>query len=529
MSLIAALNDLQHEHGWLPPETLNELSARRGVALYEIQAVASFYPHFHTEKPPARDVAVCRDVACHIRGGEALHDSLRRALADDDVSVRPVSCLGRCDLPPAVCVDDVPLDGSDADRIARIAKGDEALVEAEPRPRRRWPMEAYDDGAAPYATLARVRGGALTETPALLKEAGLRGLGGAAFPAGLKWELVAKEPGPEKFVVCNADESEPGTFKDRVVLAELPHLVVEGIAIAAHVVGAKRAWVFIRHEYEPERRALAAEIERARDIGVLNDGFDLEIFVSPGGYILGEETALLECMEDKRGEPRNKPPFPGQKGLWGKPTLINNVETFAAATAILARGVDWWNDAGVRECKGFKFLSVCGDVERPDVYQVPMGTTVAELIELAGGMKNGAPLKAFSPGGASSDFLPASSADAQLDFERMKDAGSMLGSGALFVVSEGRDMVELGTNIVRFFRNESCGKCVPCRVGSEKAVGMLESIQRDGGRRDQLALLNELADTMAQTSICGLGQVAINPILSVIRHFEDDVTAHVKD
>ena len=365
-----------------------------------------------------------------------------------------------------------------------------------------------------------------------LKESGLRGMGGAGFPTGVKWDMVRKEPAGLKYVICNADESEPGTFKDRLILDELPHLVIEGMAIAALAVGAEEGIVFIRHEYAAERSSLVRAIEDARRRGVVGDDalgpgrrFDLRVVVSPGGYILGEETALLECLEDRRGEPRNKPPFPGQKGLWGKPTLINNVETLALVPFILSRGSDAWKALGVRGCAGLKFFALSGDVVRPGVYQVPMGTTVGELVELAGGVAGGRRVLAIAPGGASSNFLRGDALDAPLDFKALADRGSMLGSGAVMIVAEGADLVDLAQNLVAFFRNESCGKCVPCRVGSEKAVAILEQGARGQGSRRQLALLPELDEAMLQTSICGLGQVALRPFLSVLDAFGDEVRA----
>jgi NADH:ubiquinone oxidoreductase subunit F (NADH-binding) len=350
----------------------------------------------------------------------------------------------------------------------------------------------------------------------VLKEAGLRGMGGAGFPTGVKGEAVAKETRTPKYVICNADESEPGTFKDREILADLPHLVIEGMAMAGLAVGATKGILYIRHEYEPERQRFEAELNRARERGALGD-FEIDIFVSPGGYILGEETALLEALEDKRGEPRNKPPFPVTHGLHGQPTLINNVETFCMGTAILARGADWWKSQGKPGFAGLKFIAVSGHIERPDVYLVPVGTTVRELIDLAGGMQDGRKLLAFAPGGASSNFLSADQVDVPLDFNALQKAGSMLGSGALVVVAEGTDMLALATNVTKFFRNESCGKCVPCRIGSQKAVEILEGVQSGGLPKTSLDVLPELGDTMLQTSICGLGQVAVAPALSIIK------------
>ncbi|HFE44452.1 MAG TPA: nitroreductase family protein, partial [Nannocystis exedens] len=283
--------------------------------------------------------------------------------------------------------------------------------------------------------------------------------------------------------------------------------------------------IYIRHEYGPERRALEQEQIQATEIAT-ELGIELEIFVSPGGYIMGEETALLEALEDRRGEPRNKPPFPGIEGLFGKPTLINNVETLAMATAICARGASWWKNAGVHGCAGRKFVGISGDVAHPGCFEIPTGTTIRELIALAGGMREGAELAAILPGGASSAFLPADAIDTPLDFEKLKAVGSSLGSGAVVVIAKSiagnaRDLFALGLNLTRFFRNESCGKCVPCRVGCEKAVLLLESMAA-GKAPDRAAsaqLLEDLNSTMAATSICGLGQVALLPMLSLLRKF----------
>jgi formate dehydrogenase len=340
------------------------------------------------------------------------------------------------------------------------------------QPSRRWRLDPYASPDEHYALVS----GPATPIPervlSELEQGGLRGMGGAGFPTGKKWSIVRAETATPKFVVCNADESEPGTFKDRVILAELPHLVLEGMLLAARVVDAERTILYVRHEYEPERRVFERELARARDRGV--PGAEaVEVFVSPGGYILGEETALLEALEDRRGEPRNKPPFPGQRGLEGKPTLINNVETLAAAVAIVRRGAAWWREQGRSGAVGLKLMAVSGDVERPGVYEIAAGTPVAELIETAGGVSGGRPLLAFLPGGASSNFLPASAASTPIDFDALVKAGSMLGSGALIVLAEGRDLLDAALSTTRFFRNESCGKCVPCRVGTEKAVHLL--------------------------------------------------------
>ncbi|MBI4512729.1 MAG: NAD(P)H-dependent oxidoreductase subunit E [Gemmatimonadetes bacterium] len=551
MGLIAELYRLQEAHGYLRDEDLQELSERRRIPLHRIGEVVSFYPHFRRTPPPRPEVLLCRDLPCVLAGGDAWRAQVMRLVRGAEagattgaareaargaaqgaaqVECREVSCLGRCDAAPAALVDGAPVTGCDPEGLAHLARHPEELPEDEPTSRpRRWRIDVYDDADERYAVYRdwSRRPSGHEEAISILKAAGLRGMGGAGFPTGRKWELVRREAATPKYVVCNADESEPGTFKDRVILEELPHLVVEGMCLAAHVVGAERGWIYIRHEYGRERKAVERALEDARTRGVLGDGFDIEVFVSPGGYILGEETALLEALEDRRGEPRNKPPYPGTSGLRSCPTLINNVETLGMVPPILRNGAEWWRAQGVRGHAGLKFMAVCGHVERPGVYEIPMGTTVAELIRQAGGVRGGRGLKAFAPGGASSSFLPAEKADVELDFDSVQAAGSMLGSGALVVVAEGTDMMEVATNVVRFFRNESCGKCVPCRVGTEKVVSMLEEILAGHGDDALLDALPALSETLARTSICGLGQVALNPLTSVLEHWRSELDAHL--
>jgi len=378
------------------------------------------------------------------------------------------------------------------------------------RPR---PNDPYAPGDERYRVLRAFTG----DPVPVLEAAGLRGMGGAGFPTGTKWKMVRDQAAEPKYVICNADEAEPGTFKDRQILAEQPHLVIEGMLIAMRTVGATQGWVFIRHEYEPEEQVLREEIARAGAAGAL-DGVTLDVFTSPGGYILGEETALIECMEGHRGEPRNKPPFPGGYGLWGKPTLMNNVETFAAVPVILEGGADWWKAQGVNGGSGLKFFSVSGHVEQPGVFCVPGGTTIGEVIELAGGVRDGATVAAVQPGGASTNFLGPDCLDVPLTMEAVAEAGSALGTGAMVVMAEGTDLLAAATNVLSFFRAESCGKCVPCRVGSTKAQAILTEVLAAGGSAaDVDQRIDELEETMRLTSICGLGQVALGPVMSVLR------------
>jgi NADH:ubiquinone oxidoreductase subunit F (NADH-binding) len=473
---------------------------------------------------------VCRDLSCWLRGSDERIAGIRaRYGTEADVDLVEVSCLGRCDSAPAVAVNDHPAGVSETDALVTAARGG-GVGEAEVavyHPDGPWPNDPYAQGEARYRVLRALLAGAITaeQVVGMLQESGLRGMGGAGFPTGKKWELVAGETATPKYAICNADESEPGTFKDRQVLAEQPHLVLEGLLLGMAVVGAEEGWVFIRHEYGPEEAVLRVEIERLRAEGLLGPdvlgsgrALSVEIFTSPGGYILGEETALIECMEGHRGEPRNKPPFPGTFGLWGRPTLMNSVETFADVPVIIERGAQWWKDQGVGGCEGLKFFAVSGHVSRPGVYCVPMGTTVRELLDTAGGVLDGAALAAVQPGGASSNFLGPDQLDVQLDFAALADAGSMLGSGALVAMAEGTDLLAAATNVLRFFRNESCGKCVPCRVGSTKAHALLAETIAGGGNLDpeREARVVELEVVLRKTSICGLGQVALGPVVSVL-------------
>jgi NADH:ubiquinone oxidoreductase subunit F (NADH-binding)/NADH:ubiquinone oxidoreductase subunit E len=535
LNVLLRLSALQHERGWLSDETLAALSRETNVPLHALGAVTSFYPHYRRSPPPRCSISICRDAACHMNGAERLLAEARDRLSGEkDVEVRPVSCLGRCEGAPAAAVDERPLPGATADLLVDVATGKRAL-EA-PRagaPARRYRTDPYGDGEPRYGVLRRFLAGgakAFEGVPATLTAAGLQGMGGAGFPTGRKWDLVRAASGEPKYVVCNADESEPCTFKDRVILAELPHLVLEGMLVACRVIGAETAIVYVRHEYGPEEAAIRRAIDAAGRDGVLEAaGVEVVVFTSPGGYILGEETALLEALEGRRGEPRNKPPFPGTHGLHGKPTLMNNVETFAHVPRILSEGAEAWRARGTNGAPGLKFMAIAGDVERPGVYEVPMGTPARVLLEQhAGGVKDGKRCLAFCPGGASTAFLPASKLDAPLSFDGMRAAGSALGSGAMLVVAEGRDLLDLATNVVRFFRNESCGKCVPCRVGSEKAVEILDRVREGKAGRDAFSVFPALHETLALTSICGLGMVALVPAMSVLENFPREVDERLR-
>jgi formate dehydrogenase beta subunit len=527
-SLIPALTAIQRRCGWLPREELVTLSRDVRRPLYEIEGVISFYPHFRTSPPKPVQLAVCHDLTCWLHGSDERIGEIRAQYGDDaEIEIVEVSCLGRCDMAPAAAVDERPLAVAEVDAaIAAARDGEHPEAEALRRDDERRPNDPYEPGAERYRLLRRALAGDLRPESIVttLKESGLRGMGGAGFPTGQKWEIVAGQEAQPRYTICNADESEPGTFKDRQILAEQPHLVLEGMLLGMLVTGSEEGWVFIRHEYGLEEEVLHAEIERLREEGILGDDvlgsgrrLQIEIFTSPGGYILGEESALLECMEGHRGEPRNKPPFPGLYGLWGKPTLMNSVETFADVPIILERGPDWWKEQGVNGAEGLKFFAISGHVERPDVYCVRAGSTTRDLIELAGGVTEGREVGAIQPGGASSNFLGPEHLDVPLDWKPLQEAGSMLGSGAVIVMAEGTNLLAAGTNVLRFFRNESCGKCVPCRVGSHKAHAILSDLVEQGkGVGDVPEKITQLEETLRLTSICGLGQVALGPVLSVL-------------
>jgi len=520
---------------------LEALARRIEMPLYRLHGVASFYPHFHLTPPARAEVRVCADISCHLRGACNLKENLEgtfRGLGEKEVAVRDVSCLGRCDAAPALSVNDHIYGGvsaAEAESIVRTALRGDALPETPHASER---VACASDPYPSGEKYGAVRGLASTRdfdaALAVLKASELRGLGGAGFPTETKWQLVRRMSSPEKYIVCNADESEPGTFKDRFILTHLPYLVIEGMIVAGLATGAQKGILYIRHEYEEQEHILAEELARCRSAGLLGKhilggdlSFEIEVFVSPGGYICGEESALLEAIEGKRAEPRNKPPFPVEQGLWGKPTVINNVETFANVPQILERGAAWYKSQGQGGASGLKFIGVSGHVRRPGVFEVPMGVPASELIfRHAGGILDGRELKAFAPSGPSSGYLPAALADVRMDFKSLAAAGSMLGSGAMVVCAAGTCMLDMALNAVRFFRNESCGKCVPCRVGSQKLVDMLAGWTAGRGSADDYGLFDELAEAMRLTSICGLGQVVPAPIASVLKYFREEVEAH---
>jgi NADP-reducing hydrogenase subunit HndC len=369
-----------------------------------------------------------------------------------------------------------------------------------------------------------------------LDKSGLQGRGGAGFPVGRKWSFVASTPGLKKYVICNADESEPGTFKDRLILEGDPFSIVEAITIAGYVVNADEAFIYVRGEYKLAQHRLENAIQLARKAGLLGQGIlgttynlDIHVHSGAGAYICGEETALIESIEGKRGEPRSRPPYPTTNGLWGKPTLVNNVETMANVPPILRNGAAWYRKLGTPSSPGTKVYTILGNVNRTGLIEVPMGITLREVINIyAGGMKNGAGFKLAQTGGSSGSIFPASLQDTPMDFESFRKAGVSLGSGALLVCDENTCVVDLAKVLMQFFRFESCGKCTPCRIGTQRCYDIIVGITEGRGQLAELDRLLELADEMERTSNCGLGQTAGVPVRDILKHFRAEVEAHIR-
>jgi NADH:ubiquinone oxidoreductase subunit F (NADH-binding)/NADH:ubiquinone oxidoreductase subunit E len=515
--LIEHLHLIQDHYGQLSAAHLTALANEMGMALAEVYEVATFYAHFDVVKegeqaPPAVTVRVCESLSCAMAGAETLIKKLPGILGKD-VRVVRAPCMGACDKAPVVAVGHVQTFKATPDNVAASVKK-KAHAHAW-KPQIDFAQYQTDGG---YALLKDCLAGKRTpdELIKLVSDAGLRGLGGAGFPTGRKWSLVRAEPAPRLFAV-NADEGEPGTFKDRHYLERDPHRFFEGMLVAAWVVEARDTYIYIRDEYPELRLMLAEEIDRLADAG-LTRHTKLHLRRGAGAYICGEESAMIESIEGKRGLPRHRPPYVAQVGLFGRPTLEQNVETMYWIRDIAEKGAAWATSQGRHERKGFRSFSVSGRVKNPGVKLAPAGITARELIdEFCGGMQDGHAFKAYLPGGASGGILPASMADIPLDFGTLEPHGCFVGSHAVVILSDKDDMKAVALNLMKFFELESCGQCTPCRVGSEKAAKLMARGPWDVG------LLEELSAVMRDASICGLGQAAPNPLLCVLKYFPDEL------
>jgi len=388
-----------------------------------------------------------------------------------------------------------------------------------------------------YAGLRKALAMKPEEVIDLVKASGLRGRGGAGFPTGMKWQFVDKKSPNPKYIACNADESEPGTFKDHLLMERNPHLLIEGCAIGCYAIGAKIAYIYIRGEFFHVQQVLERAIDEAYARGllgknVLGSGFDCDVYVhrGAGAYEAGEETALLESLEGKRAQPRNKPPFPAAVGLYGCPTAVNNVETLANVPIILMKGAEWYSKLGPEKNGGPKLFCISGHVKRPGVYEAPMTVTLGELInERAGGVRDGRTLKAVIPGGSSVPILLPTQLDTQASFDGVQKAGSLLGSAGIIVLDDTTCMVWLAENLLHFYRHESCGKCTPCREGTDWLYKILRKIERGAGQMSDLDLLTSVANNIAGKTLCAFGDAAVTPVLTTLKHFRHEYEAHIKE
>ena len=517
--LIEYLHLIQDAHGHLSAAHLAALAQEMKLSQTEVYEVATFYAHFDVVKeeetpPPALTVRVCDSISCMIAGADDLIEALDAGADPAAVRIVRAPCMGRCEAAPVAEV------GHNHVVDATVATVEAAIRAGDTHPA----VPPYQDLAAyrahgGYRLLEDCLNGRRTpeEIIEILSDAGLRGLGGAGFPTGQKWRFVRAEPGP-RLMAVNADEGEPGTFKDRYYLDTEPHRVLEGMLVAAWAVEAEAVYFYLRDEYPQDREILLAEIAALETAG-LAPHTDIHLRRGAGAYICGEESAMIESIEGKRGLPRHRPPYVSQNGIFGRPTLVNNVETLYWIPVIVEKGADWFANHGRNGGKGLRSYSVSGRVKEPGVKLTPAGITLAELIdEYCGGMAEGHTLKGYLPGGASGGILPASMADQPLEFGVLEKFGSFVGSHAVVVLSDKDDMKACALNLMQFFEDESCGQCTPCRVGTEKAVKLMQRETWDE------PLLQELSAAMTDASICGLGQAAANPLLSIFRHFPDEAT-----
>ena len=529
--LVEHLHRIQDRYGHLSAAHLAALADELKMAMAEVYEVATFYHHFDVVKegetaPPAITVRVCDSIACELAGARELLEKLP-ALLGPGVRVLPASCVGRCETAPVAVVNQNPVPHATPGTVARLIDAGAVVHPRRTEPAMHPHLDLVTPGHIDYAAY-RAAGGyaiasacvngerAAADVIGTMEHSGLRGLGGAGFPAGRKWKIVAAEPAP-RLMAINLDEGEPGTFKDRYYLERDPHRFLEGAVIAACVVGIEDIYIYLRDEYHGCREILQQELAAlTTDPPCALPRFHLRR--GAGAYICGEESAMIESIEGKRGEPRLRPPYVAQVGLFGRPTLEQNMETLHWVRDILEKGPDWFAGHGRHGRNGLRSFSVSGRVRQPGVHLAPAGITLQELVdEYCGGMLDGHTLYGYLPGGASGGILPASMADVPLDFDTLNAYGCFIGSAAIVVLSDKDTAVAAARNVMKFFAEESCGKCTPCRAGTVKALGLMNAANWNR------PLLEELSQAMSDASICGLGQAAPNPVLSVLKYFPREV------
>jgi len=533
--LLPALHAAQKHYGWLSQPVAAEVGKALNIPLADVHGVIEFYSLFYNEPVGEKMIRVCTDPACALKGADELLDHLcshhkiepGQTTPDpfDQAQGRPARtierspCLGLCEQAPAVLFND------EAETNIDLQTGTYELG----RP----PSVVYGtireltkncggettslNNYGKYTAFMKAQKMQPADVIAEIKAAGLVGRGGAAFPTAIKWEGAANAEGDEKYVICNADESEPGTFKDRVLLLDDPHSTIEGMCIAAHAIGAKKGYIYLRGEYPYILPVLENALTEAREAGYLGGTFDIEVRLGAGAYICGEETALFESIEGKRGFPRIKPPFPTTHGLFGKPTVINNVETLCNVPHIIEKGTDEYRKLGTEKSSGPKLFCVSGDVEKPGLYEIPFGMTLRELLEMAGCES----FQAILFGGAAGAFATPEHLDVKLTFEDLREAGLPLGSGVVMVFDETRDLRDVLKRLGKFFAHESCGKCYPCQIGTQRQAEILDRIVDGKIKVGDIERLKDVGWTMTDASLCGLGQTAASAVLSAMKEFPD--------
>ncbi len=515
--LIEFLHLIQDAHGCLSAAHMRALAEEMRLSQAEVYEVATFYAHFDVVKegdpvPPALTIRVCDSLSCELAGAQQLKAALEDGLDASQIRVLRAPCMGRCDTAPVLEIGHNHIDHATVAKVEAAIAADDTHAH----------LPAYEDYAAyvaggGYAELSALRdGGDWEAVQDKVLASGLRGLGGAGFPSGKKWGFVRGNAGP-RYLAVNGDEGEPGTFKDRYYLERTPHLFLEGMLIAAWAVEAETCYIYMRDEYPAVLEILALEIKALEDAGVVAAGY-IDLRRGAGAYICGEESAMIESIEGKRGLPRHRPPFVAQVGIFNRPTLVHNVETLLWVARICREGPELLSATTKNGRTGLRSYSVSGRVVAPGVYLLPAGSTITDIIDAAGGMAEGHLFKAYQPGGPSSGLLPASINDVPLDFDTLQPLGTFIGSAAVVVLSDQDKARDAALNMLRFFEDESCGQCTPCRVGCEKAVKLMQADTWDQ------PLLEDLCTAMSDASICGLGQAAPNPIKLVMQHFKDEVS-----
>ena len=514
--LIEFLHLIQDKYGYLSAQHLCALAEELKLSMAEVYEVASFYAHFDIVKedetpPPKLTIRVCDSLSCELAGAQKLREELQNGLDPNEVRVLRAPCMGRCDNAPTLEIGHNHIDFASPEKV-KAAISEQHFHCSIPK------YEGFQDyfSNGGYQTLLDLRlEGDWEDIQNKILDSGLRGLGGAGFPSGKKWGFVRMNEG-SRFIAVNGDEGEPGTFKDRFYLERTPHLFLEGMLIAAWAIEAEKAYIYMRDEYPAVLEILRREINALEQAGIVEPNY-IELRRGAGAYICGEESAMIESIEGKRGLPRHRPPFVAQVGLFGRPTLVHNVETLHWIARICREGPEILNSVEKNGRKGLRTYSVSGRVQNPGIFLLPAGSTIVDIIDAAGGMKEGHIFKAYQPGGPSSGLLPAELNDVPMDFDTLQPYDTFIGSAAVVVLSDKDSARGAALNMLKFFEDESCGQCTPCRVGCEKAVKLMENEEWD------TELLEEVCNTMVDASICGLGQAAPNAIKSTIKYFNDEI------